>query len=304
MNNNPCMAIETTRELFYKLLEHGIDKSFLSKKTGIDLELLQHAEGRFPVRQHLRLWRAAEELLTHAAVGLRMGSLSDPYNRGIVGLIFLASQDLEAAIANKIRYTKILADHISLEIRKTADQFSVTYSILEGFFHRYEIERVFAGFLNWIRIFVDRRINPIQLSFQYTKPQCIQIYEQYFQCPIFFDQPKNEIRLPADLLKTKNAKHNDYLYSILQTRAESVLSQLDRQIDFVASIRSTIAGRLCNGNFSAQEIAAAHHISLRTLHRKLNEQDTTYQNILDNVRQQMALSYCRPLPVAKRRFIR
>lgn len=78
----------------------------------------------------------SELLLPLSASGLKMGARSDPYNRGIVGLIFTASANLEQAVGDKIRYTKILADHISLKFEKNGDEFSITYSILEGYSHR------------------------------------------------------------------------------------------------------------------------------------------------------------------------
>ncbi len=287
----PKMAIETSRELFTTLLAYGANKPRLVEMAAIDLAELETSDGRYPVAKHLDLWKAGENLLQLAAIGLQMGSNSDPYNRGIVGLVFTASANLEEAVANKLRYTKILADHISLEFEKSQDTFSITYSILDGYFHSYEIERVFAGFLNWVRIFVGQKINPVRLSFQYAEPAHSDAYKKHFQCPMLFDQPTNTITLPINILGVENRKNNDYLYQILKEHAENVLSKVDVQVNFVDEVRGMIAGRLCHGNFSAEEIAASLKISKRTLNRKLNDENTTYQAILDSIRKEMAISY-------------
>lgn len=127
------MAIETTRELFRVLVAHGADKQQLVELADIDLKKLEKSDQRYPVADHLNLWKTGESLLPLSAIGFKMGAKSDPYNRGIiVGLIFTASANLEQAVTNKIRYTKILADHISLQFDKSGDEFSITYSILEG----------------------------------------------------------------------------------------------------------------------------------------------------------------------------
>lgn len=285
------MAIETTRELFDSLVGQGIDKELLLKKSGIDLPRLQQSESRFPVCEHLRLWQAAEDISRQDAIGLCMGSLSNPRNCGIVGLVFQTSPSLEAAVLNKVRYSKILADHIALDIDTSATELSITYSMLDSCFHRSEIERVFAGFLSWVRVFVDRKVAPERLSFQYAKPAHIDIYQRHFQCPLSFDQPRNEIILPKGLLEVENPNYNEYLHGILQMRAESVLGQLDRKSDLIADVRSTMAARLCKGQFSAQEIAETHCMSVRTLHRRLGEKGITYQDMLDEVRKEMALSH-------------
>lgn len=287
----PGMAVETTRELFRALVSHGADEAQLVEKSCINLEELQQSDERYPVAGHLNLWKAGEALLPLSAIGLQMGAKSDPYNRGIVGLIFTASANLERAVENKIRYTKILADHISLEFEKSGDEFSITYSILEGYFHSYEIERVFAGFLNWVRTFIGQKINPIRLGFQYTEPSHCDAYKKHFQCPMLFDQAKNTITLPLAILSHENSQHNEYLYNILKEHAEAVLSKVDVPVNFVDNVRGMIAGRLCHGNFSVEEIAASLKMGKRTLNRKLSDEGATYQSILDGIRKEMAISY-------------
>ena len=291
MKTNPCMAVETTRELYRCIVNHGVDEIVLLKKSDIDLVELERSEGRFPVRSHLHLWQVAEELLSHQAIGLLMGAESNPNNRGIVGLAFLANRDLRTAVQTKIRYTKILADHIYLEFSETSDSFIINYSIMEGFFHRYEIERVFSGFFNWVRIFVGEKIHPISLHFQYAEPASITYYKEYFNCPMFFDQSKNSITFSKHLLDHKNKAYNDYLYGILQSRAESVLSSLGSHSNFLKDVRSTMMGRLSHGNFSAGEMAIASNLSLRSFHRRLKEYNVTYQQMLDDVRRDVAISY-------------
>ncbi|HBR98512.1 MAG TPA: hypothetical protein DD979_14215 [Gammaproteobacteria bacterium] len=289
--NHYCMAIETTRELFSRLLDCGVDADVLVAKSGIALDQLKPAEKRFPVAKHLSLWQAAEDLSDHSALGLSMGAASRPNNRGIVGLVFAASRDLETAVGNKIRYSKILADHISLELVKSQNEFSISYSILGGLFHRYEIERVFAGFFNWVRIFVGQNIAPTRLLLQYSEPDNTDAYAQHFPCPVLFDQAQNTITFSNDIWHCQNPQYNDYLYSILQSRAEEILGRLNTQADFISSVHNTIASRLCTGNFKARDIADAHHISIRTFHRRLKEQGVTYQSVLDDVRKELALSY-------------
>ncbi len=288
---NPCMAVETTRELFDVLINLGADKELLQNTSGVQAKHLLEAESRFPVEKHLNLWRAGQALLEEEALGLDIGASSNPYLRGIVGLVFAASPDLSTAIDNKVKYTHILADHISLKFTRHKDSFSLTYSILDGYYHRYEIERVFSGFLNWVRVFVESSVFPTCVSFQYEKPDSYKKYQQYLGENIQFDQPMNQISFSLDLLQHKNIKFNEYLYNILQARADRMLSELGKEVDFLSSVRSTIAGRLCHGHFSILDVAKAHNISTRTLHRKLQEVQLNYQSILDDVRKEMAISY-------------
>ena len=207
-----------------------------------------------------------------------------------------------SAVNNKIHYTKILADHVDLTFHETDDSFVITYSIMDGFFHRYEIERVFSGFFNWVSTFIGEKIYPTHLNVQYSPPSYLDYYQKYFQCPILFDQPLNSIAFPKTLLAHKNHTYNDYLYSILQRRAESVLTELDQCPDFLGGVRSTIAGRLQHKNFSAENIALAYNMSLRSFHRKLKQYDVTYQKVLDDVRKDVAIAYLKQEDVCDSRI--
>ena len=287
----PYMAIETSRELFNAIVRNGVDQQLLIEKSGVDFKQLEQSEQRYPVSDHLKIWQAADQLLPSSGIGLRMGEHSDPYNRGIVGLIFSASPDLKTALANKIKYTKILAEHISLNLKEDHDYFTLHYSINDEYFHCYEIERVFSGFLNWVRHFVGEEIYPVQISCQFSKPGHIEQYQKLFNCPIHFDQTENLIVFNKALYNICNSQFNKYLYSILQARADKVLEKLDNNIDFINGIRSLIAGRLSKGNFTADNIACSLHMSKRSFYRKLKEEGSNYQELLDDERKKMALSY-------------
>lgn len=293
MSSSPHMAVETSKELFNAIVSSGIDKTLLVAKSNIDITQLEESEKRYPVEQHLKIWQAAEELDSDSCIGLHMGQNSNPYLRGIVGLLFAASPNLQIAAQNKIKYTKILAEHVDLVLEEDDNYFALNYSIDEKYFHYYEIERVFSGFLSWVNHFVGEPIYPIKICCQFSPPKHVERYRSIFNCPIHFNHSANLIVFNKALYQVKNSQYNDYLYSILQARADKVLQELDTTIDFVNGVRSLIAGRLSSGNFSAEDIAASVNMSKRTFYRKLQEEGASYQNILDDERKKMALSYLR-----------
>lgn len=291
MFKTPCMAVETSRELFNTILQSGISQGDLISESGVTVSDLQQSESRYPVGQHLKLWQAADKLLPFSGIGLQMGAHSDPYKRGIVGLLFAASPDLKTAVTNKYKYTKILADHVGLQIEETEKHFSIIYSIEAKYFHSYEIERVFSGFLNWVRVFAGEAVCPERISCQFAAPAHAKQYQKRFNCPIYFNQNQNSIVFDKQLYLVENAQFNDYLYAILQARADKILSELDNRVDFINGVRSLIAGRLAKGHFSAEDIACSYHMSKRTFYRKLQDEGTSYQLLLDDERKKMALSY-------------
>jgi AraC-like DNA-binding protein len=52
-----------------------------------------------------------------------------------------------------------------------------------------------------------------------------------------------------------------------------------------------IAAELCGGDPSVESVARRMHMSPRTLHRRLQEAETSYRVVVDDLRQDLALRY-------------
>ena len=68
------------------------------------------------------------------------------------------------------------------------------------------------------------------------------------------------------------------------------LEQMDRR-DVVNRVRRHIIEGLAAGNLSKQDVANKMHMSPRNLQLKLAAEDTTFQDILDGTRRQLATGY-------------
>ena len=87
----------------------------------------------------------------------------------------------------------------------------------------------------------------------------------------------------------------------MQISADAALAQvLDRYVrerieraptedDFATLVRSTIRRAVGSGDLGAEHAARSLGVSTRTLHRRLREQRTTYQRLLNDVRRDAAL---------------
>jgi AraC-like DNA-binding protein len=93
--------------------------------------------------------------------------------------------------------------------------------------------------------------------------------------PGFYDQP-----IPAA---------DPALLRVLDTYAASLVSSTPEPTDFRARVEHHIRLRLQDGTALAERIAPALSMSVRTLHRRLGELGTTFQEILDDVRHRQAL---------------
>jgi AraC-like DNA-binding protein len=68
------------------------------------------------------------------------------------------------------------------------------------------------------------------------------------------------------------------------------LARLDKS-DVVTRCKAAVLEHLPSGEASAEEAARQLHMSPRTLQRKLADADTTYQQLVDDTRRDLALRY-------------
>ena len=115
-------------------------------------------------------------------------------------------------------------------------------------------------------------------------------YERYFGTNVqfgagrnglYFDREDLNVRLPA--ANAELARLND----------EVVVKFLARQekADVVARAHSKLIELLPSGHCCKAEVARALHMSVRTLHNRLTEAGTTYQQLLDRTRRELAEQY-------------
>ncbi|MDH5258650.1 MAG: AraC family transcriptional regulator, partial [Gammaproteobacteria bacterium] len=85
--------------------------------------------------------------------------------------------------------------------------------------------------------------------------------------------------------------NNPELFSLFEHRAENVINQLGRNTEFKTAVASCLLKSLDGGKPSLENIASQLHKSTRTVQRLLKLEGTSFQNILDEVRQKSATYY-------------
>lgn len=114
-------------------------------------------------------------------------------------------------------------------------------------------------------------------------------YRKYFGCEVRFGQRVDGIvfseeDLASPILRNSSRVHRDMVAFIERTFPRE-------RLPFHAEVRGLIMRRLAFGDCSSSEVARAMNLHHRTLRRRLRQEDSSFQQVKDEVRRDLTLYY-------------
>jgi AraC-like DNA-binding protein len=115
-------------------------------------------------------------------------------------------------------------------------------------------------------------------------------YLAAFRCPVFFDAPRDSLLFDRADLTAPLPTSNAALAELHERFAGEYLRHFDRaQVSY--RTREIIIRRLPDGEPRLDQVAEELHMSERTLRRRLEEEATSFFQLLDDTRRELAEQY-------------
>ena len=113
-----------------------------------------------------------------------------------------------------------------------------------------------------------------------------------------FRAPANRLSFASRFLAFPIAKADPSLCVLLDRHAEELLAKFPPRNSLVDQVRSIITGELRGGDPSLERVADQLGFTPRTLQRKLQELGASHNELLDQMRRQLAMRYLREREMA------
>lgn len=282
----------SVKELYYYAIQQGAPEKQLNAMTGLQTAHFDNLDARIPVQKIVALWHAAVKLTENTALGLQLGASSQPDDAGIISLVCMNSPTLGEMFSRVIRYMRLVAESDRLELAEKNDTIQLIYQIeAPECFTTYAIERSFAMALNWSSAFTGREIKPVEIHFQYRAPDHLSEYKKVFACPLLFEQHHNAVVLSRSQFMLPAKTYNSYLDELVQRQAESLLQELEADDGLTQQIQKLIIRHLPTGRLNVDVVSENMNMSRRTLARKLREKGTTFQDLVEKTKKELAVDY-------------
>ena len=278
--------------------ENGAARDTLLARAGIAPADLDDPDNRVPLAAYRNLVRAAQALCADPAIALKWAEQVDMAEISIVGLIMNASRTMGEAFAQLQRYTRL-----ALEIDAAAPG------------PRFALEHKDGGL--WM---VDRRENPnsfpeisetafarlvcgprrfleqphvLEVHFTHQEPAYADECRRVFQCPVVFASGWNAMKLHPDIASWPVRLQPGYVFGVLTRHADTLLEEISRATSVKAQVLNHLTPILHKGDFTAETVAQELGFSRQTLYRKLQDEGTSFGEIVDGLREKLAFEYLR-----------
>lgn len=110
-----------------------------------------------------------------------------------------------------------------------------------------------------------------------------------FHCPIYFDADENTFSFPREDLDRRVVHTAESLGEFLKNSVYHLIDSEQRPASTSAAIKSLVSVELPNGLPSFPAVAAMLYMSESSLRRRLQQEETSYQAIKDEVRCEVAI---------------
>jgi len=273
----------------------GVDYRPLLVAAGIDPVLLEnnnkHISGAAMERFLALLIPASND----PCFGLHSASFVEPASYSVLGYISMNCSTLRMVQAKIPIYEKIVGD-MGVTSIEVADGYALqrwTCAFSDPVVRRHEVENVLGSWVTYARNFLNFD-DWDAVWFEHAAPQDPALLEDYaalFGCKVLFDQPASGIRVREAVLDLPSPQANEQILQTLLEHATVLLAGLDKNQTVANQVKNILRLMLKQQAPSSQVIAEKLGMSSRTLQRKLGEEDTHYQDVLNELRLELALYF-------------
>ncbi|WP_172657012.1 AraC family transcriptional regulator [Collimonas arenae] len=291
---NGYVSSAYVRALFEYLKTEGVDASAL---LGIaEPESVDHILLRFPMQRWVSFLRSAAAHLGDPLLGLKLGQTIRASDFGVLGYIFASSPNLRTTFLRLQEYERLLHEVDGRPVQNIVDgtDLIIKWSGESSHDHgRLSHEFGLAALCKISRDIANVAPLAKEICFVNSEPLDTKPFTDFFGCDVLFNQPATALRIPIRNLRAPLCQPDPTLIHILEKQAEEFLAQLPKESEFVMHVRRCIANLLHGGEPALEQVASTLSIAPRTLRRRLQEYETTFRELLDDIRKHMAEQYLR-----------
>lgn len=271
----------------------GYKEEAFIEETDIDQAVLADISGEITVGQELAFLTNVLAKTEHPAIGLMLGRVFSPQSYGMFGYALLSASTLQEVFTIAASYGQLSFSFFSFECQ-IGDAFSelrlTQAPCFEEPISRLLCDRDLSAIAVSLNTLSGHRIPLEEVHLTHDGAHAIDVYQNHFDCNIVTNATQAKVVLNNQYATKLLPNRNPIAAEQFIDRCKCLLAQLSDKSHFIDLVRMEVLrkpGHIPDIAMISSNLA----ISSRTLRRRLKDEGSSYTEIVNEIRYQLAREY-------------
>ncbi len=290
----PSVTTLAIRQALRALQRRGVRAEPLVERAGLAGYALRAPETRVPASRQGRFLELAAKALGDDGLGLHLAAGTNLRELGLLYYVTSSPQRLRDALNLFLAYSKLINESLILRSHRLGAHYVVEFEYSGVAAQDVSVNTEFwaALSLRAMRQFTGRQLSPISATLPHfahgeTKP-----FAQFLGCPVEFGGASGRFVFLNAVLDFPLVTEDLHLHEIVKPLCEVAASErTTARTAFRTIVEAEIQRLMPEGPVGLQSVAGRLSLSSRTVSRKLADEGTSFSEVLQGLRRNLALAY-------------
>ena len=272
----------------------GINTRAICETVGLTYDILEDPEARIPSDCLETIWKEVLRKTEDQDFGLHLGESIHEYPGGNILLSVMMNCPTAGDALDKFcSYHNLMNDAIQprLDVKDKLAYLSWETASPRLSPSRHISEALLGVFNTILKRLTENPFGPVEVHFRHAPPQDIREHQRIFQAPLLFEQPKDELVIDKRHLEKPVFLASPQLLETLERYALKLIHKIYLPNSWTDKVIRLLGQKMRGEKPLIESIAMELAVSVRSLQSKLSREGTTFQQLLDDARKEMAIQY-------------
>jgi len=272
------------------LKDIGVSPVGALRRAGLPDDLFNRGSLSLSTSEWFQLWLGIEAEAANPTLPLAIGQAISFESFDPTIFAALCSPDLITAFARLGRYKKLcVPQELRVDARSTGTRLEVRWLDAEMKPPPMVVLTELVFLVQLARLATREKVCPRKVTSPVV-PKREADYTRFFGVPLQRSEHPSLLFSAGDALRPLLTA-NEEMWKFFEPHLQKRLSVLEGTVSTTERVRGALLELLPSGDSSIDSVCRRLAISRRTLQRRLNEDGSTYQSVLDDTRMQLASHY-------------
>lgn len=262
-------------------------------RSGLAPDLYKQPNRHISLSQYILSMHEAAKSTGNEHFGLWFGEQFQPDGLGAFGFYATTAATLRDALDGMQTYFPVFQRNsvLQLDVRKGICE--LEYRLLDGDIldRRQDAELTLGMLNNVVKSAMGESWAPLGVDFQHPALVDARPHRDAFACDVRFQQTRNVIRFRESCLDTPMSKADSMLNGVLLGMLQDMAGRPLAPISLTKRVKNEIIECLPSGEVSIEQVADRLNLPIRSLQRRLKEENTSFKVLTETVREDLATYY-------------